>query len=180
VTVAGHPPEQNAAQSEPTATETEGPEVSQSPVEMTDDGEAVWHFGGLALIKLSAADTDGRVALLDELMPQGTEAWLHVHSREDETFCVLEGQVTFTRGDGQIVARPGSVVHMPRGTPHAFRVDSARARFLSFITPAGLEEAIRILGTPAEGRVLPPPEIGRPELGRMRDVLENFGIEIVA
>jgi mannose-6-phosphate isomerase-like protein (cupin superfamily) len=144
-----------------------------------DEGEALWHFGGLAVIKLDGEATDGEYALLDELMPKGSEAYLHVHSREDETFVVVDGEVTFTIGEQTVVATSGAVVSARRGVPHAFRVESETARFLSFIRPAGLENAIRELSPPATTRTLPPTPIERPSIERMRKLGADYGIDFL-
>jgi quercetin dioxygenase-like cupin family protein len=45
---------------------------------------------------------------------------LHRH-RYEEVFVVHEGQVTFTLGDEERVARAGDIVVVPPDTPHAFR-----------------------------------------------------------
>ena len=68
------------------------------------DGEALWFLGILATIKSSAATTDGRVAVIEHLAPQGSGSPLHVHRREDEWFYVLEGELTFWVGGEVTVA----------------------------------------------------------------------------
>jgi mannose-6-phosphate isomerase-like protein (cupin superfamily) len=52
--------------------------------------------------------------------PPGGGPALHKHPYE-EVFMTLEGEVTFTAGDAQIVAGPGDVVIVPPETPHAFK-----------------------------------------------------------
>ncbi|MFL6085518.1 MAG: cupin domain-containing protein [Mycobacterium sp.] len=44
----------------------------------------------------------------------------HRHRREDEIFCVLEGEYEFVVGDRTIPATAGSVVYGPRNIPHTF------------------------------------------------------------
>ena len=52
--------------------------------------ERLWS-GALVEIKLTAAETDGRLAIVEVTEPPGAEAPLHVHHREDEGFWVLDG-----------------------------------------------------------------------------------------
>jgi hypothetical protein len=80
------------------------------------EGEARWWLGGLATIKATGKETDGRYSLVEVVDPEGSEAPLHVHHREDEGFWVLEGELTSRQpatGPGQAarrwcVRRPGT------------------------------------------------------------------------
>src|SRR5205823_9637042 len=49
-----------------------------------DEGDALWAFGGLAVIKASSEATDGRVLVVEMLAPRGAGSPLHMHHREDE------------------------------------------------------------------------------------------------
>src|SRR5256885_4608278 len=59
-----------------------------------DEGDALWAFGGLAVIKASSEATDGRVFVVEMLAPRGAGSPLHVHHREDEWFYVTDGELT--------------------------------------------------------------------------------------
>ena len=72
-----------------------------------DEGEARWWFGSLAVIKATAAQTGGQMAIIEITEPPGAEAPLHVHHREDEGFWLLEGSATFEVGDTTIEAHAG-------------------------------------------------------------------------
>ena len=60
----------------------------------SDEGEARWWLGALAVIKATAAETGGSLTILDVTDPPGVKAPMPVHHREDEAFWVLEGEVT--------------------------------------------------------------------------------------
>ena len=45
----------------------------------------------------------------------------HIHSREDESFFVLEGELDFQIGDEKITAQPGTFIQGPRGIAHSFK-----------------------------------------------------------
>ena len=47
--------------------------------------------------------------------PGGPAAPLHVHVRDSETFCVLEGELTLFVGDEVVKASAGDVVYAPAG-----------------------------------------------------------------
>ena len=73
--------------------------LAVSPIALhAGEGEALWAFGTLATVKASSETSDGRVAVIEQLAPQGAGSPLHVHHREDEWFYVLEGALTFWVG----------------------------------------------------------------------------------
>ena len=91
---------------------------------------------------LSGEQTGGLFSLTESVLDPGADqAPLHVHSREDETFYVLEGRVTAAVGDQSRELSAGDSVWLPRGVPHRIRVEGQEpARILMLLTPAGLEK----------------------------------------
>jgi quercetin dioxygenase-like cupin family protein len=144
----------------------------------TSDGRAYWWLDILWVILADAGDTGGRFSLMDELMPRGAGPGPHKHTWSDETYYMLDGEVTFLVGDEIIKARKGDFLMVPRDTRHAFRVDSETARFLNGYTPASLEAAVIELAMPAPERVLPPKGIA--PMPRMTpEQLRRYGMDIV-
>ena len=120
------------------------------------EGEAIWFNGGLALLKATGIQTDGRFTALELRARMGFASPLHIHRAEDEFFIVLSGEVRVQHGDSVMEAVPGSLVYGPRNVAHAFRVDSPEARLLLLFGPAGIEGFFREGGKPARFRGLPP------------------------
>ena len=145
-----------------------------------EEGEARWWFGGLAVTKLTAAQTGGQISIVEVTEPPGAEAPLHVHHREAETFWVLEGDVTFEVGDTRFEARPGDVAFGPRAVPHRYSVGEAGCRMLFILTPGGFEGAIREMSTPAGTRTLPPESEQPPDMEGLEGTIASYGCEIVA
>ena len=146
----------------------------------TEDGEALWFFGTLATFKATAEQTGGQYALIEQVAPRGVATPLHVQSEDHESFYILEGELTFYLEDGQpMPASAGSFVHIPKGAPHAFQVDSQTARFLDLTTPQH-EYFMRAAGEPAQGRVLPP--AGPPDMEtveKVNAIAQEYGVEIL-
>lgn len=70
---------------------------------------------------------------------------LHSHADEDDSFYVLEGELTFMVDGDEAVAGPGTFVLVPPGVPHTFANRSDRpARMLNVHAPAGFD--VRIAG----------------------------------
>src|SRR5437588_871819 len=98
-------------------------------------GEGV---GGDSAVKASGLSTGGALTLI-ESRTRGRPP-LHVHSRDDECFYVLEGTLTVRCGDEQFEAGPRSFVFLPRGIPHSWDVAGEEATLLMITVPAGLDE----------------------------------------
>jgi quercetin dioxygenase-like cupin family protein len=122
-----------------------------SSVEPTTNarGDTFWWQGALMQIKARAEDTGGALGLVEGSFYRGFGPPLHVHSREDEAMYVLEGEIRFRQGEEEFIARPGTWVWHPRGVPHAFKVETERARALVLVTPAGFERMFEEGGVPA-------------------------------
>jgi len=144
----------------------------------SEEGEALWFSGALVTMKATAEQTGGEFLLIEELAPRGTATPLHVHPQDDETFYVLEGELTFYLGDGQTVpASAGSFLHIPKGYfPHAFRVNSETARFLVLTTPRH-EQFFRASAESARSRTIPPQD--PLDMEKVRAAGAEYGVEIL-
>lgn len=142
------------------------------------EGEALWFLGVLATVKASAETTGGAVAVIEHLAPRGTGSPLHVHSREDEWFYVIDGELTLWVDGETIIAPAGSFVFGPKGIPHTFIVSSEQARFLLVTEPAGFEQFMRAAGEPAARLEIPPPATEPPDVAALTAAAAEFGIEI--
>jgi quercetin dioxygenase-like cupin family protein len=96
--------------------------------------------GGIYRIVATPDETGNTHFAFEATEPPGGGPPLHIHTREEEFFLVLEGEVTFYI-DGQVLRRgPGGSAFVPRGTPHCFKNTSDRAaRLLVLFTPGGIE-----------------------------------------
>jgi quercetin dioxygenase-like cupin family protein len=120
-------------------------------------------FAGSTFTWLITADeTGGALTLAEALTRPGAEPPVHIHAREDETYYVLEGELTFQRGHELIEAGPGDAIVLPRGIQHGFAVRSEAARVLFACTPGGLEEAFHVVSEPAARGELPVLPAGPP------------------
>jgi quercetin dioxygenase-like cupin family protein len=121
-------------------------EQKRAVVRGPGEGETVWLGGFPHRVKLAGDETGDALAVVECDAEHGAATPVHVHHRDDETFYVAEGELAFVLGDERVRARAGSVVHLPRGVPHAFVVESQRARFLVVVSPAGHERFFAAAG----------------------------------
>ncbi len=148
-----------------------------------EEGEALRWSGALLTVKATAEQTNGEFFLIEEFVSGGTGPPLHVHPHDDETFYVLEGELTFYLGDGQTVpsetipASAGSFLHIPKGYfPHAFRVTSKTARFLVRTTPWH-EQFFRAAAESARSRTIP--SLEPLDMEKVRAAAAEHGVEIL-
>jgi mannose-6-phosphate isomerase-like protein (cupin superfamily) len=67
----------------------------------------------------------------------------HVHDGEDDAFYILDGELTFTFGDDEAAAPPGTFVLVPPGVAHGFRNDGeVPVRMLNIHAPGGFDRRI--------------------------------------
>lgn len=91
----------------------------------------------------------------EAVSPPGTFVPVHVHPTQDEFILMLEGTWKLLLDGQEHHARPGDLVRMPRGIPHAyFNESGAPARAFFWVSPArrlpDLFRAIHDVPDPAE------------------------------
>ena len=138
------------------------------------EGERLWFLGTLATIKVSGEASDGRFALIEFQFPRGASPPLHTHP-QDESYIVLEGQMTVQAGEQRFELEAGGTAVVPMGVPHTFRVESENAKVLVLSTPAGLERFVRDGSVPATEPTLPPPEAPRPSSEELERIFSAHG-----
>jgi quercetin dioxygenase-like cupin family protein len=145
-----------------------------------DEGEAFWFAGQLATVKIGGERTQDRWTLVEFEAPPGNGPPLHVHADDDESFYVIDGEITFYVGDAVIEARSGSFAFAPRGVPHTFVVGGQRpARYLVVSEPAGFERFVAEASVRAESRTIPPPADRPPDVAALAALAAKHGIQIV-
>ena len=143
-------------------------------------GRTLAVVGDVYRFLVTGEETSGKYAMWEAIVPPGGGPPPHVHSREEEGFYILEGEITFTVNGEKVVATAGMFANMPVGTPHSFKNESGRlAKMLITVAPAGLEKMFFEVGTPlADGATtaLPPT---KETIEKLLSVAENYGVEIL-
>ena len=111
--------------------------TSKQPIVVRSGESEVLPVTGAEVRLLCEGDKTGQAWSLSECTaPENSGPPPHNHPW-DEAYYVLEGEVRFTLGDQQTVAKRGDFVYVPAGTLHAFQGASATpARILFFDAPA--------------------------------------------
>jgi quercetin dioxygenase-like cupin family protein len=93
-------------------------------------------------IIISGKQTNGSFAVIEMSVPPGAGPVPHSHPNSEESFYVLEGEISFKSETGAYIAKNGSFVSIPKGgIIHNFRNLTERpAKLLCTVIPAGLDE----------------------------------------
>ncbi|MGA7239562.1 MAG: cupin domain-containing protein [Bryobacteraceae bacterium] len=92
------------------------------------------------VLKVTGADSGGAFAVGVLRAEPMSGPPLHVHTREDEWFYVLKGELTVQVGDRRFTCGPGTSVFAPRDVPHTWQnCSNETVEALGMITPAGFE-----------------------------------------
>ncbi|WP_064745299.1 cupin domain-containing protein [Pseudonocardia acaciae] len=125
-----------------------------------DGGRRVASVGNIYRYLAIGEQTNDTYALFEVTLPVGEGAPMHVHSREEEAFFILEGEVAFYSESSCTRATPGMFLNFPVGVERGFRNETdGAARMLVLVAPAGLEGMMLEDGVELEGPDDVPPPI---------------------
>lgn len=138
--------------------------------------ERLWIGTELMTVLIDPKATGNQFALIEVCMPPPDSALgdqgrggppLHIHTREDETFHVLEGAMGYEFDGARGVLTPGQSAFLPRNKPHRFfNAHDGMTRFLMIVTPGDLMQFFRDVQTAhASFDLASPPEV-TPAVGR--------------
>ncbi len=145
---------------------------------VTTPAERRWFLGLPTWIRASAAETNGGLSLIDQVIPAGFESPWHVHHEEDESFFIIEGAMTVVVGDRSVTLNAGDFGFGPRGIPHGFRIESSKpARVLLMTNGGGFAAFIEEASVPADNAM--PPEPDPADLPKLLACAERHGIGIL-
>jgi quercetin dioxygenase-like cupin family protein len=136
---------------------------------------SLWFLNNLAVVHVN----EPTLGIVELTGASGDTPPLHVHTDEDETFYVLEGEVTvYIAGRDAVVLGAGQAAFAPRGVPHTYVVtSSAPARWLGTSTGQQFASFVEALSTPAPEPTLPSNVEIDP--GHVAEVAARHGIELL-
>lgn len=142
------------------------------------EGRSLWLAGDTYTIKASGDSTNGAFALIEASVPPGGGPPPHTHSREDEAFYLLDGELEVLTGRSTVLARVGDFVHLPRGIVHGFtNPGGTAARMLILTAPAGLEGFFAEAGVPARPGERAP-AFDPADFARIAELSRAYGVQI--
>jgi mannose-6-phosphate isomerase-like protein (cupin superfamily) len=141
-------------------------------------GDAYWSVGDLLTFKIGAEHTNGAWSMAETTVVPGGGPPPHIHRREDETFYLLDGQMTFMRGDDVFLAGPGDAFFLKRDEVHTFHnPGKTPARMLVLAAPCGFEKFMLEFARPKSESNDPPP-VRKEDIDRLIATAPKYGIEM--
>lgn len=138
---------------------------------------AVWGPGDLYNLLITGDESKGTLFQFEAIVPKGGGPPAHVHSREDETFYIVRGNLEILLGDSLYQAKAGDFVYIPRGTVHRFKnVGADTAVQLVTFSPSGMEKFFREVFPTVTNRKATPPPITQELIRRMNEAAPKYGL----
>jgi len=135
------------------------------------EGKSVGAIGVGITMKTNGESTRDAYSLFEYAIPAGVNGPPpHVHTREDESFLCLAGQLRVMLGGQTYELGHGDYLFLPRDVIHTFQNPyDEEARVISVVSPAGLERYYEALAS------LPP---GPRDMTKIQEIMADFGIEL--
>jgi mannose-6-phosphate isomerase-like protein (cupin superfamily) len=140
--------------------------TKEAAISFHGDGERLNVIGDAQTIKLDGTTTNGAFTPIEQNNLPGTRVPVHVHTSEDETFYICDGEVVFQVGEIEVPASAGTTVYLPRRVPHGFHLAKPTHSLLR-ICPTGAERLFRNLTELPQGP---------PDMERVKGLCAEFGI----
>jgi quercetin dioxygenase-like cupin family protein len=116
---------------------------------------STWYKGMIHSQMAGTADNNEAFDFVISKIRPGTEPPPHIHSREDEFFYILSGEMkAYVDGD-VFVVRAGECVFLPRRKAHAWLITSEEIHTIAVLTPGGFTAALNKMSIPAERMEVP-------------------------
>jgi quercetin dioxygenase-like cupin family protein len=154
--------------------------MSNAPtIRKPNEGRTFAVVGDVYRFMATGEETNGKYAMWEAIVPPGGGPPPHVHSREEESFYILEGEITFQVGAERVVATAGMFANMPVGVVHSFRNESSQsAKMVISVAPAGLEKMFFEFGVPLPEGSATALSPTKDEIEKLLAIASRYGIEI--
>src|SRR5215469_16912614 len=132
---------------------------------------------GLGSVCLSGTDTGGAYCLLEVSLAPGMAVPRHTHTREDEVYFVLAGELQAIVGGETFVLQPGDSLLAPRDIPHQLRNSgNTTNHYLLVFSPSGFEEFIMATAVPAPDNAVAPTKPPAVAVENVHKLATEYGI----
>jgi len=134
--------------------------TNRAPSIKHQPGSKRYYFDvGIGSVVLAGADTGGAYCLIEASLAPGIGVPRHMHTREDESYYVLFGELEIIVGGKVHVLKAGDSLMAPRAIPLQIRNSGdAENHYLLIFSPSGLDEFLMASALPAPDNAAAPTE----------------------
>ena len=135
------------------------------------DGEVLNVIGDIQTHKLIGKDTNGQIVEWVDNVEPGAGIPPHIHTKEDEIFRVIKGEVEIMVNGIATILKEGDIAFAPKGISHSWKVvGTAKAKMITSAFPAGIEFMFQELAQLPEGP---------PNFDKVAEICSRQGISFV-
>ena len=136
-----------------------------------NDGIRLNVIGDIQTHKLVGSDTNNQIVeWVDDVEP-GVVIPPHMHTKEDEIFRVIKGQVEIMIDGNTTILEAGDMAFAPKNFPHSWKVvGTEKAKMITSAFPAGIEVMFRELAD------LP---AGPPDFAKVSEICGRHGVTFI-
>jgi len=139
------------------------------PIIVNKDAERGLNIVGEKITVLASGAQTGSYEVFHQAGPEGSGPPPHNHPW-DEAFYVIQGEIAFGIDDASLLARPGTLVHLPAGKTHWFRFGAGGGEMLSLTSREGASHMFVEFD-----REISPTS---PDLGRLVEIGQRHGLTV--
>ena len=159
---------------------TTGYEAAKPFFRPSGTAPAVYGPGDLYSMLVTGKESNNVFFQFEAFVPEGGGPPPHIHSREDETFYVISGNLEILLGDKTHLAKAGDFVYIPRGTVHGFKnIGKEMAVQLVTFSPAGVEKFFEEVFPAVKDRKAAPPPITEELISNMNKAAPKHGLKFL-
>jgi len=145
--------------------------VIQPKIVKNTEGSIFNVIGDVQTHKLTGKDTGNQIVEWIDNVEPGVGIPPHVHTKEDEIFRVVKGEVEIMVDGKTTILKEGDTAFAPKDIPHAWKVvGTETAKMITSAFPAGIEVMFEELAK------LPP---GPPDFEKVSQICEKQGIRFI-
>ncbi|MEG3656730.1 cupin domain-containing protein [Arenibacter palladensis] len=136
-----------------------------------EEGNVLNVIGDIQTHKLVGSETGNQIVEWVDNVDPGVGIPPHIHTKEDEIFRVIKGQIEIMVDGETTVLNEGDVAFAPKNIPHSWTVvGTEKAKMITSAFPAGIEHMFEELAQ------LPP---GPPDFQKVAEICAKQGISFV-
>ena len=122
------------------------PGTGEPKIIKDSEGRTLNVIGDIQTHKLVGSDTGNQIVEWVDDVDPGVGIPPHVHTREDEIFRVIKGQIEIMVDGKTTILNAGDVAFAPKAIPHSWKVvGTEKAKMITSAFPAGIEHMFREL-----------------------------------
>lgn len=135
------------------------------------DGKVLNVIGDIQTHKLVGKNTGNQIVEWVDNVEPGVGIPPHIHTKEDEIFRVVKGQIEIMVDGETIVLNEGDIAFAPKNIPHSWKVvGTEKAKMITSAFPAGIEFMFKELSELPEGP---------PDFPKVAEICGRHGITFV-